>query len=120
MIGELVKKGFMIHKEGMVLYVDNRTINVQGFTAENLQIGDENQINQIKLGSGVDIDRLFGQLAEFISQNSDPRDQQTADKVKENINKGKFDTAKEIFGLLSKAVQMSAAGVSIAKAMGWV
>lgn len=100
--------------------MDNRTYNFQGSSNENIQLGDYNEINQNKFAQNGDIDRLFEELFKYISQNAETQDKQIAEKVKENVKKGKLETAKEFFGVLSQAVQVSSAGVALAKAFGWI
>lgn len=69
----------------------------------------------------VDLKELFKQLIKFTSENSDERDLQAVRSIVENVRNEKIEVAKSIlFDLLTRTVQASAAGVSIAKAFGWL
>ncbi|PUA40360.1 hypothetical protein C8Z91_04445 [Paenibacillus elgii] len=104
--------------------MDNRSFNVSGLTGQNqnFNFGDNGKIDQkITNGSEIDIQKLFSDLHKVIEEgDADSRDKQMAQVLEENVKAGKMDTAKTIFDLLTKTVQMSAAGIAIGKAFGWI
>ncbi|MEJ9219411.1 hypothetical protein P4H46_14625 [Paenibacillus glucanolyticus] len=122
-IRDIFQEGLIRIDDKGVIIVDNRTYNVSGITGQNqnINLGDHSTTNQSihQLGNS-DIDSLFEKLKQFAIENSNPQDVQMIESVKENVKSGKFETAKTVFDLLTKAVQASAAGVAIAKAFSFI
>ncbi|ALA12431.1 hypothetical protein ABNB59_19320 [Paenibacillus larvae] len=123
-LGDLQKEGYDINysQGAVVVNIDKRRFYVNGgVKAENVNFGDNSSINQTIQGtSEEELNKLFDQLHEFLRANGEPKDQEIADKLKENIKKKKWETAKDIFTLLSQSAQISSAGVGIAKAIGLI
>ncbi|TKH43059.1 hypothetical protein C1I60_16195 [Paenibacillus terrae] len=107
----------------MIMNIDNRKNVVNGVTATNQQLnfGDSVSMSQtVGALSEDNIKKLFDDLYKTIKDNGDERDIEIAGKVEESIMNKNWDAAKMIFGALPKVIQVSAAGISIAKAFGWM
>lgn len=104
-------------QKGGTFVMDNRQYNLNGVQGQNqnFNFGDNGSINQ-NIGSEVDINKMFGDLKKFVEDHAEPRDKEMVDKLEESVKEKKWDTAKAIFGLLPKTIQVSAAATTLAKA----
>lgn len=118
-----VRTIYELIKEGNVIYMkNNRIYNVSGLQAtnQNINFGDHGVSNQTVSASDHEISELLKSLAQEISKNGDTKDREILKEIDSNITHKKWDTAKTLFGLLGKTIQVSAAGSTLAKVFGWI
>lgn len=115
-VGELIKEGKVIYM------VDNRIYNVSGLQAsnQNINFGDHVTSNQTVYVSDHEISELLKSLTEEVYKNGDIKDQEILKEIDSNIKQKKWDTAKTLFGIFGKTIQVSAAGSTLAKVFGWI
>ncbi len=103
--------------------VDNRQYHINGVNGETLNINTGSQGNifqSITNKTEADVTNLIKELLRYAEENGEPRDVEMVQALETNIKEKKWESAKAIFGLLTKSIQVSASGITIAKAFGWL
>ncbi|AET60287.1 hypothetical protein HPL003_17715 [Paenibacillus terrae HPL-003] len=123
---ELIQDGLLKINDfdkGVVFMVDNRQYHINGVNGETLNINTGSQGNvfqSITNKTEADVTNLIEELLRYAEENGEPRDVEMVQAIETNIKEKKWESAKAIFGLLTKSIQVSASGISIAKAFGWL
>ncbi len=113
---------FQLHKNGVVIFVD-KSINIHApVTGSQLNTGDEAQLTQTNQ-SGVSED-VFVAFINEIKKLPDGREKEDAladvQSLQDAAKKGNWERAKGVFKLFSETLRTSAAGVTVAKAIGLI
>ncbi|MBE0336423.1 hypothetical protein [Paenibacillus terrae] len=123
---ELIQDGLLKINDfdkGVVFMVDNRQYHINGVNGETLNINTGSQGNifqSITNKTEADVTNLIKELLRYAEENGEPRDVEMVQALETNIKEKKWESAKAIFGLLTKSIQVSASGITIAKAFGWL
>jgi hypothetical protein len=113
----------VVEKKGVVIVIDKR-IQVTNSTVIDSQLNTGDQVNQINtVTSGINTKALEVFLAE-ISKLSEGQEKNDAladyQNLQEAVKKSNWERAKGIFKLFSESLRTSAAGVAVAKVIGFI
>lgn len=131
-VGDLLRAGITINElnvyGGVVVQNNDNSRKMEGVSFDGATLNgitnfqSDNNIQTYQTGLDSHTEDLFAELIKEINRISDPDDRQDnledARKIKEAIASDNKERAAKFFGRLGKAIQISSAGVSLAKNLG--